>query len=74
MDAILITPKNKDEYRFFLELAKRLGVKAKSFEDIQDEQLLDIMEENRKTPFTDKESIINTLNGILNEPEEGYSK
>jgi MoaA/NifB/PqqE/SkfB family radical SAM enzyme len=74
MDAIVITPKNKEEFRFFLELAKRLGVKAKSFEDLQDEQLLLAMEENRKTQIIDKESVMKTLQDILNEPEGGYKK
>ncbi len=61
METIILKPKDKDELHFFLELAKRLGVKVQTFEDLQDELLLKAMEENRKTPKTSKKSVLDTL-------------
>ncbi|MGM0621638.1 MAG: hypothetical protein ACQETJ_11380 [Bacteroidota bacterium] len=74
METIIIKPKDKDELNFFLELAKRLGVSAKTYEEMQDEQLLKAMERNRKTPKTDKEKVLDTLNNILNENQQDYHK
>ena len=67
MEAIIIKPKDKGELNFFLELAKRLGVSAKTYEEMQDEQLLKAMDINRKTSKTDKKKVLETLNNILNE-------
>ena len=50
-----------------MELAKRLGVDAKTYEDLADEELLEIMEKNKRTPYADNQQIKNTLNDILNE-------
>lgn len=61
METIILKLKDKDELHFFLELAKRLGVKVQTFEDLHDEQLLKAMEENRKTPKTSKKSVLDTL-------------
>jgi len=72
MDTIIINPRDKEECNFFLELARRLGVSAKTFEDLQDEQLLATMEENKNTPITDKKNVMDTLNSILNEDKEDY--
>jgi len=72
METIIIHPKDKAELDFFLELAKRLGTPIKTFEDLQDEQLLKAMEKNRETGKTDKNSIINTLHNILNEDQAPY--
>jgi hypothetical protein len=74
MDTIIIKTKDKDELNFFLELAKRLGVSAKTYEEMQDEQLLKAMEINRKTPKTDKQKVLDTLNNILNDKQEDYGK
>lgn len=74
MEAIIIKPKDKNELDFFLELAKRLGVSAKTYDEMQDEQLLKAMEINRKTPKTDKKKVVETLNNILNEKQQDYSK
>lgn len=41
---------------------------------MQDEQLLKAMEINRKTPKTDKKKVVETLNNILNEKQQDYSK
>jgi succinate dehydrogenase flavin-adding protein (antitoxin of CptAB toxin-antitoxin module) len=72
METIILKPKDKDELNFFLELAKRLGVRAQTFEDLQDEQLLNAMEENRKTPKTSKKSVLDTIQNILNEDKATY--
>ena len=74
MDTIIINPRDKEERNFFLELARRLGVKAKTFDDLQDEQLLAAMEKNRNTPVSDNKNILDTLNSILNEDNEDYKK
>ncbi|SHJ39472.1 hypothetical protein SAMN05444280_11840 [Tangfeifania diversioriginum] len=74
METIIIKPKDKDELNFFLELAKRLGVSAKTYEEMQDEQLLKAMERNRKTHKTDRKKVLDTLNNILNENQQDYHK
>ena len=74
MDTIIINPRDKEERKFFLELARRLGVKAKTFEDLQDEQLLEAMEKNKNSPITDKKNVLDTLQSILNEDKEDYKK
>jgi hypothetical protein len=74
MEAIIIKPRDKEELHFFLELAKRLGVSVKTYDEMQDEQLLEAMEKNRKTPKTDKQKVLDTLNNILNEKQEDYEK
>ena len=72
METLIINPRDKAELNFFMELAKRLGVRAKTYNEIKDEQLLEAMEENKRTSKTDKKSIIDTLNNILNEDQPPY--
>jgi hypothetical protein len=72
METIILKPKDKDELNFFLELAKRLGVKTQTLQDLQDELLLKSMEENRKTPKTSKQSVLDTIQNILNEDKASY--
>jgi hypothetical protein len=74
MDRIVIDPRDKEEMNFFLELAKRLGVNAKTYEDHADEELLKIMEKNKRTPYADNKEVKDTLNNILNEQQDDYSK
>lgn len=74
MDTLIIKPKDRDELNFFLELAKRLGADVKTYEEMQDEQLLKAMEINRNTPKTDKKKVLDTLNNILNEKKQDYHK
>lgn len=74
MDRIIIDPRDKEEMNFFLELAKRLGVDARTYEDLADEALLDIMEKNKRTPYIDSQKVKDTLNDILNEQQDDYSK
>ncbi len=73
METIIIQPKDKAELKFFLELAKRLGTKYKTFDELQDQQLLYAMEENLKTEKTTKSSVIKTLHNILNEDQPPYN-
>jgi succinate dehydrogenase flavin-adding protein (antitoxin of CptAB toxin-antitoxin module) len=72
METIILKPKDKEELIFFLELAKRLGVKTQTLSDLQDEQLLKSMEENRKTPKTSKKNVMDTIQNILNEDKASY--
>ena len=72
METLIIKPRDKAELNFFLELAKRLGVKTKTYGEIQDEQLLKAMEENRGTSKTDRKRVIDTLHNILNEDQPPY--
>jgi len=72
METIILKPKDRDELIFFLELAKRLGVRAQTIEDLQDEQLLKAMQENRKTPKTDRKNVLDTIQNILNEDKATY--
>ena len=74
MDTLIIKPKDRDELNFFLELAKRLGVDVKTYEEMQDEQLLKAMEINRNTPKTDTKKVLDTLKNILNEKKQDYRK
>jgi hypothetical protein len=74
METIILKPKDKDELSFFLELAKRLGVRTQTIEDLQDEQLLKAMEENRKTPKTDRKNVLDTIQNILNEDRATYKQ
>jgi predicted HTH domain antitoxin len=46
MDTIIIKPRDHKEFNFFIELIRRLGVNAKTYEDLKDEELLQVMEAN----------------------------
>ena len=72
METLIIKPKDKAELNFFLDLAKRLGITAKTYEEMQDEQLLKAMEQNMKTPKTDKMKVLKTLQNILNDEQAPY--
>ena len=73
METIIIKPKDEAELIFFLELAKRLGTTVKTYEELQDEQLLKSMDENKKTPKTDKKTVLDTLQNILNDKQAPYN-
>ena len=73
METLIIKPKDKADLNFFLELAKRLGASVKTYEEMQDEQLLTAMEVNKKTPRTDKKTVLDTLQNILNEEQAPYN-
>jgi len=72
MEKIIIQPKDKAELNFFLEPAKRPGVTIKTYDEVQDENLLIDMEENRKTEKTNKKKVMDTLLNILNEDRAHY--
>ena len=72
METLIIRPKDKAELNFFLDLAKRLGATAKTYEEMQDEQLLKAMEQNMKTSKTDKKKVMDTLQNILNDEQASY--
>jgi hypothetical protein len=72
METLIIRPKDKAELKFFLDLAKRLGTSAKTYGEMQDEQLLKAMEQNMNTPKTDKKKVLDTLHNILNEEQAPY--
>ena len=73
METLIIKPKDKAELNFFLELAKRLGTTAKTYEEMQDEQLLKVMEQNMKTNKTDKMKVLDTIQNILNDGQAPYN-
>lgn len=73
MDSIIIKPRDKKEFDFFVELAKRLGVDIKTVEDTLDEQLLAAMEENKKTGYVEKEKVLKTIQNILNDQQSDYN-
>ena len=72
METLIIKPKDKAELNFFLDLVKRLGTTAKTYEEMQDEQLLKAMEQNMKTNKTDKMKVLDTLQNILNDDQAPY--
>lgn len=72
MESLIIKPKNKAELNFFLDLAKRLGANAKTYDEMQDEQLLKAMEQNMKTNKIDKMKVLDTLQNILNDEQAPY--
>ena len=73
METLIIKPKDKAELNFFLDLAKRLGTTTKTYEEMQDEQLLKAMEQNMKTRKTDKMKVLDTLENILNDEQAPYN-
>jgi hypothetical protein len=74
MESIIIKPRDKKEFNFFVELATRLGVEIKTAEDVSDEKLLAHMEKNKKTPYIEKEKVLKTIQQILNEEQTDYKK
>jgi len=73
METLIIKPKDKAELNFFLDLAKRLGTTAKTYKEMQDEQLLKAKEQNMKTSKTDKKKVLDTLQNILNDEQAPYN-
>ncbi|WP_340112498.1 hypothetical protein [Maribellus mangrovi] len=72
MDSIIIHPRDKKEFNFFVELAHRLGVEIKTISDVVEAQLLADMEENKNTGYVGKEKVLNTIQNILNDKETDY--
>ena len=67
METLIIKPKEKAEFNFFLELAKKLGTEASTIEDDADERLFQSMEKNKKTTKVYRQKVFDTLNQIINE-------
>ena len=74
MESLIIKPRNKKEFNFFVELANRLGVEIKTTDEYLDEELLNDMKKNRKTPYVEKEEVLKTIQNILNEDQTGYTE
>lgn len=67
METLIIKTKDKSELSFFLELAKRLGVVARTLDDVEDELLLKAMEKNKPTPKVDKSQVMDTIHNLLHD-------
>jgi hypothetical protein len=67
MKTLIISPKDKAELNFFLELAKRMGTKAATIESDADERLFQSMEINSKTSKVSRQKVLDTLHQIINE-------
>lgn len=67
METLIIKPRDKDELKFFVELAKRLGTKAVTLEDDADERLFKAMENNKKTHKVSRQKVFDTLHQIIEE-------
>ena len=63
MDAIIIELKDKTDARFWLELARKTGNRAKSLniEDIEDFGLALLIEKGMKTENVSRESVMKAL-------------
>ena len=63
MEAIVIEVKNDSDIKFWLNLAKKTGTKAKSIntQDIEDSRLADLIEKGMKTKSVSRESVMETL-------------
>ena len=72
MDSIIIKPRDKKEFNFFVELAGRLGIEIKTVGDVFDEQLLADMEKNADTDYLGKKEVLKTIQNILNEEQADY--
>ncbi|MEI8115799.1 MAG: hypothetical protein WCI54_19355 [Bacteroidia bacterium] len=63
MEAIIIEVKNEADIKFWLNLAKKTGTKAKSIdtEDIEDSRLADLIEKGMKSKSVSRESVMEIL-------------
>jgi hypothetical protein len=63
METIVIQPKNKADVKFWLELAKKTGTKAKavSLEEAEDLALALLIEHGLETEDVDRESVMQAL-------------
>jgi reverse gyrase len=64
MKALVITPKNNNEYTFLWGLLKKLGIYAKgiSIEELEDIGLSKLMKDVDRTRKVSKETIMKKLN------------
>jgi|GEM_PF-648660 hypothetical protein len=63
MEAVVIEVKNDADIKFWLNLAKKTGTKAKTIntEDIEDSRLADLIEKGMKTKSVSRESVMELL-------------
>lgn len=63
MEAIVIEVKNEADVKFWLNLAKKTGAKAKSIntENLEDARLADLIEKGMKTKSVSRESVMEIL-------------
>jgi len=63
METIVIQPKNKADVKFWLELAKKTGTKARavSLEEAEDLALALLIEQGVETEDVDRESVMKAL-------------
>ena len=63
MEAIVIEVKNEADAKFWLNLAKKTGTKAKSIntENLEDARLADLIEKGMKTKSVSRESVMEIL-------------
>ena len=63
MEAIVIEVKNEADVKFWLNLAKKTGTRAKSIntEDMEDSKLADLIEKGMKTKSVSRENIMEIL-------------
>jgi hypothetical protein len=69
MEAIVIEVKNEADVKFWLNLAKKTGTKAKSINtvDIEDSQLAELIEKGMKTKSVSRDSVMEILGQKSNE-------
>ena len=63
MEAIIIEVHNEADIKFWLDLAKKTGTRAKSIdtENLEDAKLADLIEKGMKTRSVSRESIMEIL-------------
>jgi hypothetical protein len=63
MEAVVIEVKNEADVKFWLNLAKKTGTKAKSIdtENLEDARLADLIEKGMKTKLVSRESVMEIL-------------
>ena len=63
MEAIVIEVKNENDIKFWLNLAKKTGTKAKSIntENLEDTRLAELIEKGMKTKSVSRESVMEIL-------------
>ncbi|HEY3373113.1 MAG TPA: hypothetical protein VGK10_19840 [Prolixibacteraceae bacterium] len=63
MDAVVIEVKSDADAKFWLNLAKKTGTKAKSIntENMEDSRLADLIEKGMKTKSVSRESVMEVL-------------
>jgi len=63
MEAIIIEVQNEADIKFWLNLAKKTGTRAKSIdtENLEDARLADLIEKGMKTHSVSRESVMESL-------------